>query len=83
MKGYPWVVDRHCLKNRIYGLGLESGGFTQHVETPLRPLDHYGPHWYRLQDDDAYQAAWVTDFNIGVGVRERVGFLLTDIERAA
>lgn len=80
--GKPWYVDRLCQENRIYMLGLTGGGFTQHVNTPFQPLDPYGPHWYRLQDQDLYQAAWVADLNIGVGIRERCGGLITDLNSA-
>lgn len=81
MKGKPWVVDRHCLQNRIYFMALSAGGFCQDVRTPFQPLDPLGPQWYRLQDDDVYQAAWVMEFGISVDLRERCGALMTDIRR--
>lgn len=77
--GKPWYVDRHCPENRLFLLGLNAAGFTQHINTPFQPLDPYGPHWYRLQDQDIYQAAWVMDMNVGVGIRERAGGLITDL----
>lgn len=82
MKGKPWAVDRHCYKNRIYGMGLKSGGFRQYVRTPFQPLDPLGPQWYRMQDDDKYQGAWVMEGTHGVDIRQRCGFVLTDIRRA-
>lgn len=83
MKGKTWVADRQCHRNRIYMLALASAGFTQHVQTTFQPLDPLGAHWYRSgADDDQYQGAWVMAYNIGVGVRQRTGCLLTDIQRA-
>jgi len=81
-KGKTWVVDRHCLKNRIYFLGLRGGGFRQHVETTFQALDPLGPMWYRLQDDDEYHAAWVAGMNFGVGIRNKCGAVVTDIRRS-
>lgn len=81
--GRPWYVDRNCPNNRVFLMGLEAGGFTQHVNTEFQPLNPFGEHWYRLPDDDQYQAAWVMDYTTGVGIRERVGGLLTDIISAA
>ncbi len=80
--GRPWYVDRHCLENQLFLMGLDAGGFTQHVNTPFQPLDPYGPHWMRLQDQDKYQAPWVMAGNVGVGIRERVGGRLTDLQIA-
>lgn len=83
-KGKTWVADRLCPRNRIYMLALASAGFTQHVQTSFQPLDPLGAHWYRSgADDDQYQGAWVMSYNVGVGVRQRAGVLLTDIQRAA
>ena len=82
-KGKPWVADRHTYKNRIYCMGLRSGGFKQFPRTPFQPLDPMGPHWYRLQDDDKYQAAWVGEGTHGVEIRQRIGVLVTDIRRSA
>lgn len=76
----PWEIDRDCYRNRIYCIGFETGGFRQYVEEPWRPADYQGaPQWIRLQDDDKYQAPWVTDFNFGVGCRQKLGGLITDI----
>lgn len=82
-KGKPWVKDRLCPENRLFMLGLEAGGFTQHVNTPFMPLSPYGPHWYRLPDQDRYQCAFVMNYNLGVGIRQRIGGLVTDLLSAA
>lgn len=80
--GMPWVVDRHCPKNRIYGLAFASAGFQQYVEKEFEQLALFGTDaWQRLQDENKWQTSFVCDFNIGVGSRERAGFLLTDIRR--
>lgn len=77
--GVPWYVDRNCPENRVLLLGLEGGGFVQHVNTPFQPLNPYGPHWMRLQDSDEYQVPYVMAGNIGVGIRNRCGGQLTDL----
>ena len=83
IKGKPWVVDRLCPRNRIYLLALESAGFMQHVQTSFQALDPLGAHWYRSgADDDQYQGAWVMAYNVGVGVRNRTGCLITDVLRS-
>jgi hypothetical protein len=83
IKGKTWVADRHCPRGRLYMLALASAGFTQHVQTTFQPLDPLGAHWYRSgADDDQYQGAWVMAYNVGVGVRQRAGVLMTDIQRA-
>lgn len=81
-RGKPWYVDRNCLENQLFLLGLDGGGFQQHVNTPFQPLDPYGPHWMRLPDEDKYQAPWVMQGNFGVGIRERVGGRIVDLQTA-
>ena len=81
-EGYPWVADRLCPENVIYGLGLESGGFMQHVVEPLGWAQAQGSAiWQYLQDQDIYQGRMVEDWNCGVGVRNRAGFALVDIQQ--
>jgi hypothetical protein len=77
--GKPWYADRNALKNQLFLLGLAAAGFTQHVNTTFQPLSPLGEHWQRLPDEDAYQAAYVMGWTMGVGVRERTGGRLTDL----
>jgi hypothetical protein len=81
--GKPWYVDRYCPDNRVLLLGLEGGGFIQHVNETFQPLNPYGPHWMRLPDDDKYQVPFVMSGNVGVGIRQRCGGQLTDLISAS
>lgn len=81
--GKPWYVDRYCPDNRVLLLGLEGGGFTQHVNETFQPLNPHGPHWMRLPDDDKYQVPFVMSGTIGVGVRQRCGGQITDLISAS
>lgn len=82
--GIPWAVDRWCYRNRLYGLALRTGGFKQHVKAQLQWATYQGsPVWTYLEDDDFYQARMVESYNNGVGVRDRAGFVLGDLQEIA
>lgn len=76
--GIGWWKDRFCYNGRVYGINL---GELQYFETePLQPLDPFGiGRWERLRDLDAYWTGVVTSGNLGVSVRQRVGFVLTEL----
>lgn len=78
--GRPWVVDRHCYRNRVYMMGLRGGGFTRYEVEPLNFLDFHGHKWDRTGfDDDAWQCAMVSRYNFGIDIRQRIGAVLVDI----
>lgn len=77
--GKNWVTDRMAWGNRAYCLALSDGGFQQYVVEQFRPLDYKGAHWYRVQDEDKYHAAWVSAWTVGVDVRDRCGINLVDL----
>jgi hypothetical protein len=81
--GLPWVVDRMCWHNRVHGLALETGGFTQYVMEDLSWATEQGASiWQYLQDQDKYQARLVEDYQIFVGVRNRCGITILDMLEA-
>jgi hypothetical protein len=81
--GIPWLVDRLHPKNNIHGLSLEQGGFQNWVTEPLSWASEQGANiWQYLQDMDRYQARTVEECTLGVGVRDRCGVRIMDIEES-
>lgn len=81
--GIPWVKDRLCLHNTIFGLSLEDGDFQQYIVEPLSWASEQGaPIWMYLQDHDKYQARLVEDYTVGIGVRNRCGMRILDVLEA-
>jgi hypothetical protein len=81
--GIPWLVDRLFPKNNILGLSLEQGGFTNWLTEPLSWATEQGANiWQYLQDMDRYQARTVEESTLGVGVRDRCGVRIMDIEES-
>lgn len=77
--GIPWVVDRLCIHNTVFGLSLQQGGFQQYLIEPLSWASEQGAAiWQYLQDYDKYQARLVEDYTVGVGVRDRTGMRFLD-----
>lgn len=79
--GAPWMVDREAPHNLMLGCSLETGGFMQWVTEELSWASEQGANiWQYLQDTDIYQARTVEEMNIGVGVRDRCGLQIKDLE---
>lgn len=76
--GVPWYKDRFAYGKRAYMLNLDE--FTVYETEPLQPLAAFDvPRWERLLNKDAYFSGMVTSWNMGVGVRQRAGALLTEV----
>jgi hypothetical protein len=75
--GVGWVKDRHAYGNRVYGLALDQ--FYNYEVVPLEWLDHDGLKFRKLTDKDDWGATLKTRYTVGVDVRQRCGFLLTDL----
>jgi hypothetical protein len=79
--GVPWTVGRFCYRNRIFGFALQGAGFTRYIVEPMGFVDMGGgARWGKTSfDDEGMQAALVERHNYGLDVRQRAGFLITDV----
>jgi hypothetical protein len=78
--GIGFVKDKDIYLNRVYGINMDV--MNKHEVTPLHWLQDGSSIWSRVTDKDAYEAAYKLECNNWVDVRQRTGFMMTDLNES-